>query len=76
MSQTNNLQASNLSTESLPEFVTSSEICRILRISKPSLLKSVASGQFPKPIVVGKKSLRFNRNEVLAFLQNREVGND
>ena len=50
------------------------EVERMVRMSRSTLYEAMAAGEFPRPIRVGKRSVRWKEDEVLAWLESRERG--
>ena len=50
------------------------EVERMVRKSRSALYQAMADGEFPKPIRVGKRSVRWFEDEVLGWMESRERG--
>ena len=46
----------------------------MVRMSRSSLYQAMAENDFPRPIRVGKRSVRWFEDEILAWLESRERG--
>lgn len=55
--------------------LTVRDVQRLLRISNPTLsrLRADKNAQFPKPIAVTAKAVRWRRSDVEAWLESRKV---
>jgi excisionase family DNA binding protein len=51
--------------------LTVRDIMTFLRVSKPALRSWVDAGQFPAPLVLGGRTHRWRRSDVVAWLEGR-----
>lgn len=50
-------------------FLTTAEVCAILRITPETLRKTVtANSNFPQKIIIGAKTIRYSLNDLKAYL--------
>lgn len=54
-------------------FLTSAEVCRILKISRPTLKRYIEQNNFPKPIKLSSKNFRWNYEEIIEYLEIKKV---
>lgn len=59
------------STAAKPEMLSLREVARLLRIGLRSLNRNVEQGMFPPPIRLGRRTLRYSRRAVLAWIDER-----
>lgn len=59
----------------LPDFLTTTDLAKLLRISRTAIYAAVKGGTFPTPIRMGPRSLRWPKTAIAAFLE-REAAND
>lgn len=50
------------------------EVERMVRMSRSSLYQAMAENGFPRPIRVGKRSVRWIEDEILEWMERRERG--
>ncbi len=55
-------------TTALPELLTVEEVATHLRVSRATIDRWVAGGEFPAPFKFGGAILRFSRDAVLAYV--------
>jgi prophage regulatory protein len=53
------------------QLLTVSDVCRLLRISKPTLWRLRRSGDFPEPTTVTERIFGWRRSELDAWLESR-----
>jgi len=53
------------------QLLTPTDVCRLLRISKPTLWRLRRSGDFPEPIAVTERIFGWRRREIDAWLASR-----
>lgn len=56
------------------ELLSVREVCRLLKITKPTLLSLVALGKFPEPFRLSARTTRWRKEAIANFLL-REAGN-
>lgn len=59
------------STAAKPEMLTLREAARLLGIGLRSLARNVNEGLFPPPIRLGRRTLRYSRRAVLAWIDEK-----
>jgi excisionase family DNA binding protein len=59
-------------TVTIPRLLTQTEVCERLGVSRVALWSWRSAGQFPAPIVLGRR-LRWPEHEVAAFLEQRRA---
>ena len=50
------------------EYLTIKEVCRIARVSRPSVYKMTSSGRMPRPVKLGNKTIRWPAAEIREWL--------
>ena len=53
------------------ELLTIEEVCAMTRMSRSTVYKKVKSGEFPKPIRLGRRMVRWRRWEVVKWISSR-----
>lgn len=53
------------------ELLTSDELLKQFRISRTTLFRWVKAGEFPEPIKIGRRSIRWRADEIDEFLKSR-----
>ena len=48
------------------------QVERIVRMPRSTLYQAMAESDFPKPIRVGKRSVRWFEDEIVAWMESRE----
>ena len=48
------------------------DVERMVRMSRSTLYDAMAAGEFPKPIRVGKRSVRWFEDEIVEWMESRE----
>ncbi|MCY4634553.1 MAG: AlpA family transcriptional regulator [Acidobacteria bacterium] len=51
--------------------LTLREVCEMTGLSRSSIYAMMAAGEFPKPIRIGARAVRWYENEVRAFIASR-----
>ena len=54
-----------------PTFLTPKRVCERTTLSRASLDRLVAAGEFPKPVKITDRRLAFQESEVLAWMQSK-----
>lgn len=54
-------------------YLTASQICVMFRIGKTTLHRWVTDGEFPRPICVGKRSMRWAPRQVQAYIAEKNA---
>lgn len=54
---------------SLPRYVKSKDVCEVLKITHAGLMGLVERGEFPAPIRVGRRMLRWDAAELKEWFQ-------
>ena len=52
-----------------------SEVLTLTGLSRSSLYRLLAAGEFPEPVRVGPKSKRFREDDIQAWIDGRPRGN-
>ena len=47
------------------------EVAELIGVSKSTLRRMVSANEFPKPIRIGKRAIRWRKSEVLEWLASR-----
>ena len=47
------------------------EVAELIRLSRPSIYRLMASGSFPKPVQVGSRAVRWRRADVEEWIEQR-----
>ena len=50
------------------------EVEGIVKMPRSTLYQAIAEGTFPKPIRVGKRSVRWFEDEIVAWIESRKRG--
>ena len=50
------------------EYLTIREVCRIARVSRPSIYKMIQNGKMPRPLKLGTKTIRWPVAEIREWL--------
>lgn len=58
--------------EALPPFLTVAQVCDLLQVSRSTLLQWRRREIGPQPTRMGPRTLRYQRDEVLAFIRDRD----
>ena len=51
--------------------LTLREVCEMTGLSRSSIYAMMAAGEFPRPIRIGARAVRWYENEVRAFIASR-----
>ncbi len=54
----------------MPRLLTVLEVIKTVGFGRSQLYRKIASGDFPAPVKVGQKSIRFRDDEVNAWIAN------
>ncbi len=54
----------------LPHYVRKKEICRALKISRATLERQIADGEFPPPVRLGKRIVAWKMNDIEEYCNN------
>ncbi len=59
--------------QTMQVLVTVRRLCGFLSISRTTLWRLTKTPDFPKPVRLGSRSIRFDLREVLAWMQSRKT---
>jgi excisionase family DNA binding protein len=62
---------SNNQGNAMPTLLTIREVAELLGMSESSVRRAWYDGNFPKPIRLGRRGLRWRRDDVESFLANK-----
>ena len=49
------------------------EVTTLVRLSRPSVYRLMAAGDFPRPVQIGSRAVRWRRADVEAWVEQRPV---
>jgi prophage regulatory protein len=54
----------------MDKLLVSKDVCALLRVSEATLYRMVKRGDFPAPLRLGLRTVRWRESDVMRYLQN------